>query len=129
MKLYHKYFLYQNKLLQPYIRSFLAATAVITYVASIAFLCALIYQYGFELTPETAGKLNTLYKAVWILFLIDTSLHLMFEYKSTRKNYRKLTWILSVMLYLTLIPVIFHRPEDSQAILTFWELMIVRFFD
>ena len=75
MKLYHKYFLYQNKLLQPYIRSFLAATAVITYVASIAFLCALIYQYGFELTPETAGKLNTLYKAVWIVFLADMSLH------------------------------------------------------
>lgn len=128
MKLYHKYFLYQNKLLQPYIRSFLAATAVITYVASIAFLCALIYQYGFELTPETAGKLNTLYKAVWILFLIDTSLHLMFEYKSTRKNYRKLTWILSVVLYLTLIPVIFHRPENSEAILTFWELMDSTFF-
>ena len=123
MKLYHKYFLYQNKLLQPYIRSFLAATAVITYVASIAFLCALIYQYGFELTPETAGKLNTLYKAVWIVFLADLSLHWLLEYADTRKKYRKLAWVLSILLYLTLVPVIFHRPEDNGSILMFWEIL------
>ena len=123
MKLYHKYFLYQNKLLQPYIRSFLAATAVITYVASIAFLCALIYQYGFELTPETADKLNTLYKAVWIVFLADMSLHWLLEYADTRKKYRKLAWVLSMLLYLTLVPVIFHRPEDNGSILMFWEIL------
>ncbi|WP_448788956.1 TrkH family potassium uptake protein [Bacteroides graminisolvens] len=123
MKLYHKYFLYQNKLLQPYIRSFLAATAVITYVASIAFLCALIYQYGFELTPETADKLNTLYKAVWIVFLADMSLHWLLEYADTRKKYRKLAWALSILLYLTLVPVIFHRPEDNGSILMFWEIL------
>ena len=123
MKLYHKYFLYQNKLLQPYIRSFLAATAVITYVASIAFLCALIYQYGFELTPETADKLNILYKAVWIVFLADMSLHWLLEYADTRKKYRKLAWVLSILLYLTLVPVIFHRPEDNGSILMFWEIL------
>lgn len=123
MKLYHKYFLYQNKLLQPYIRSFLAATAVITYVASIAFLCALIYQYGFELTPETADKLNTLYKAVWLVFLADMSLHWLLEYADTRKKYRKLAWVLSILLYLTLVPVIFHRPEDNGSILMFWEIL------
>ena len=123
MKLYHKYFLYQNKLLQPYIRSFLAATEVITYVASIAFLCALIYQYGFELTPETADKLNTLYKAVWIVLLADMSLHWLLEYADTRKKYRKLAWVLSILLYLTLVPVIFHRPEDNGSILMFWEIL------
>lgn len=128
MKLYHKYFLYQNKLLQPYIRSFLAATAVITYVASIAFLCALIYQYGFELTPETAGKLNTLYKAVWIVFLADMSLHWLLEYADTRKKYRKLAWVLSILLYLTLVPVIFHRPEDNGSILMFWEILHSRLY-
>lgn len=128
MKLYHKYFLYQNKLLQPYIRSFLAATAVITYVASIAFLCALIYQYGFELTPETADKLNTLYKTVWIVFLADMSLHWLLEYADTRKKYRKLAWVLSILLYLTLVPVIFHRPEDNGSILMFWEILHSRLY-
>jgi Trk-type K+ transport system membrane component len=101
----------------------LAATAVITYVASIAFLCALIYQYGFELTPETADKLNTLYKAVWIVFLADMSLHWLLEYADTRKKYRKLAWVLSILLYLTLVPVIFHRPEDNGSILMFWEIL------
>jgi Trk-type K+ transport system membrane component len=79
--------------------------------------------YGFELTPETADKLNTLYKAVWIVFLADMSLHWLLEYADTRKKYRKLAWVLSILLYLTLVPVIFHRPEDNGSILMFWEIL------
>ena len=35
MKIYHKFFLYQNKLLQPYVRLLLRLMAIITYLASI----------------------------------------------------------------------------------------------
>ena len=32
------------------------------------------------------------------------------------KQYRRLAWILSVLLYLTLVPVIFHRPEEGAIL-------------
>ena len=40
-----------------------------------------------------------------------------------KRAFKKLTWILIALLYLTLIPVIFHRPEEEGAILVFWEFL------
>ena len=47
----------------------------------------------------------------------------MLEYKDTRQTFSKLTWILTGLLYLTLIPVIFHRPEVEGAIQTIWDFL------
>lgn len=113
MKIYHKFLLYQNKLLKPYIRISLGLIEALTYLASLLLIVGLIYELGFRLSAEEAMKVQSLYKTVWIVFMIDVSLHILLEYRSTRKQYRRLAWILSGLLYLTLIPVIFHRPEDE----------------
>lgn len=60
---------------------------------------------------------------MWIVFLADVTLRILLEYKDTRRTFSKLTWILTILLYLTLIPVIFHRPEEGGAILQFWEFL------
>ena len=113
MKIYHKFFLYQNKLLQPYVRLLLRLMAIITYLASIMLIVGVIYEHGFTLSAHEVTKIHLLYKTVWIIFLIDVTLHILLEYRDTKKNFRKLAWILSWLLYLTLIPVIFHRPEEG----------------
>lgn len=123
MKFYHKFFLYKNKLLQPYIRLLFRLMATITYLASILLILGVVYEHGFLLTPQTAGNVHYLYKGVWIVFLVDVTLHILLEYRHTKKNFRKLAWVLSWLLYLTLIPVIFHRPEESGAILHFWDFL------
>ena len=64
-----------------------------------------------------------MYHGVWIVFLVDVTLRILLEYKDTRRTFSKLTWILTILLYLTLIPVIFHRPEEEGAILQFWEFL------
>ena len=108
MKIYHKFLLYQNKLLKPYIRIVLGLLEALTYLASLTLIIGVIYEHGFPLSVDEVAKIQTLYKAVWIIFLIDVTLHILLEYRSTKKQYRRLAWILSVLLYLTLIPVIFH---------------------
>ena len=123
MKIYHKFFLYQNKLLQPYVRLLLRLMAIITYLASIMLIVGVIYEHGFTLSAHEVTKIHLLYKTVWIIFLIDVTLHILLEYRDTKKNFRKLAWILSWLLYLTLIPVIFHRPEEGGAILHLWEFL------
>ena len=123
MKIYHKFFLYQNKLLQPYVRLLLRLMAIITYLASITLIVVTIYEHGFTLSAHEVTKIHLLYKTVWIIFLIDVTLHILLEYRDTKKNFRKLAWILSWLLYLTLIPVIFHRPEEGGAILHLWEFL------
>ena len=128
MKIYHKILLYQNKLLQPYVRVLLRLIAAFTYVASLLLIVGVAYEHGFPLSSADVEHLKILYKAVWIIFLIDVTLHFLLEYRDTRKNYRKLAWVLSGLLYLTLIPVIFHQPEESGAILHFWEFLNSKFY-
>ena len=123
MKIYHKILLYQNKLLQPYVRVLLRMMAVLTYVASLLLIVGVVYEHGFPLSATDISHLKILYKAVWIIFLIDVTLHILLEYKGTKKNFRKLAWILSWLLYLTLVPVIFHRPDEEGAILYVWDFL------
>ena len=128
MKIYHKFLLYKNKLLKTYIRIVLGLLAALNYLASLTLIIGVIYEHGFPLSVDEVAKIQTLYKAVWIIFLIDVTLHILLEYRSTKKQYRRLAWILSVLLYLTLIPVIFHRPEEEGAILQHWEFLHGKFY-
>lgn len=128
MKVYHKLLLYQNKLLQPYIRAVLWLMAAITYLASMALIVGVVYEHGFPLSMAEVVQLHTLYKVVWVIFLLDVTLHILLEYRGKKKNYRKLAWVLSWLLYLTLIPVVFHRPEEPGVILHIWEFLNGKFY-
>lgn len=113
MKLYHKVFLYQNKWIQPYVRKLLDGFDLLTLLAAVALIAGIVYEHGFIISDEVSGRLGQLYQGVWIVFLVNVTLHLGLAYKETRKKYRTLTWILHVLLYLTLIPVIFSEPAGG----------------
>lgn len=119
MKLYHKTFLYQKKWIQPYIRIILGLIDAITYLASVLLILGIVYEHGFNISFDTIDRLNVLYKAVWIVFLVNMTSHLLLEYRVTKKKYKSFAWILGVLLYLTLIPIIFFEPADG-VIRTFW---------
>ena len=70
MKIYHKFLLYQNKLLKPYIRIILGLVEALTYLASLTLIVGVIYEHGFPLSVDEIAKIQVLYKAVWIIFLI-----------------------------------------------------------
>lgn len=128
MKIYNKFLLYQNKLLKPYIRFLLGLIETFTYLGSLLLIVGVIYEHGFTLSLQEVEQLHVLYKSVWIIFLFDVTLHILLEYRDTKKRYRRFAWILSWLLYLTLIPVIFHRPDEEGAILQFWEFLDGKFY-
>ena len=123
MKIYHKFLLYQNKWIHPYVRMTVGVMTSITYLASILLIVGVVYEHGFTISEVEAHQLQRLYHGVWIVFLVDVTLRILLEYKDTRRTFSKLTWILTILLYLTLIPVISHRPEEEGAILQFWEFL------
>lgn len=123
MKIYHKFLLYQNKWIHPYVRMILGVITSITYLASILLIAGVVYEHGFTISAAEAHQLQRLYHAVWIVFMADVTLRILLEYKDTRRTFSKLTWVLTILLYLTLIPVIFHRPDEEGAILQFWEFL------
>ena len=46
MKIYHKFLLYQNKLLKPYVRILLGLVEALTYLASLLLIVGVIYEHG-----------------------------------------------------------------------------------
>ena len=114
MKIYHKFLLYQNKWIHPYVRMTVGVMTSITYLASILLIVGVVYEHGFTISEVEAHQLQRLYHGVWIVFLVDVTLRILLEYKDTRRTFSKLTWILTILLYLTLIPVIFHRPAQDE---------------
>ena len=45
MKIYHKFLLYQNKLLKPYIRIILGLVEALTYLASLLLIVGVVYEH------------------------------------------------------------------------------------
>ena len=100
----------------------------ITYLASILLIVGVVYEHGFTISEVEAHQLQRLYHGVWIVFLADISLHIALEYKDTRRTFSRLTWILTFLLYLTLVPVVFHRPEVEGAVQAVWDFLDGRMY-
>lgn len=123
MKVYHKYLLYSHKWLHPYVKLLLGGMGVLTYLASILLIAGVVCEYGISLSERSAHWLEYLYHAVWLVFLGDVTLRLLLEYKDTRRAFGKLAWVLTALLYLTLVPVIFYRPQEEGAVLQLWDFL------
>lgn len=124
----HKLFIYRKKLIKPYIELSLKWMDGITYVMSALLIFTLVYEHGFLISFGEMELINKVYHAGWIVFLVDVSLHILLNYSDTRRKYRGLTWVLSLMLYLTLVPVIFHEPEIEGAVHDFWAFFHSRLY-
>lgn len=122
MKIYHQFLLYQHKWIYPYVRRALGAMATVTYVASIAVIAAMVYRHGFALPASELQWIDELNRVVWWIFLADVTLPLLLQYRDTRHNFGLLAWVMTALLYLTLVPVVFFRPEEPGAVQEFWDL-------
>ncbi len=122
MKIYHKFLLYQNKWLSPYIKGSLNIMQWITCLCSIALFVALIFEKGFTIDAEDLVLIERVYKTVWIIFLIDITLPFILDYQRAKQSFKHVMWLISLLLYLTLIPIIFNRPEEAGLIQQFWDL-------
>ncbi|MCI1647300.1 MAG: potassium transporter [Bacteroides sp.] len=123
MKIDPKFLLYRNKWISSYKRVLLGILTYATYLFSILLIAGLIYEHGFTISANEMYRLHHLYRWVWRIFLLDVSLRILLDYTNTKRTFNKLTWLLSVLLYLTLIPVIFHRPEVEGSIQHLWDLL------
>ena len=127
MKLYHKAFLYRHKWIQPYLQKVLGGIDAVTFLAALALIGGVVYEHGFIISEGAEADLGVLYRTVWGVFLVQTTMHIGLAYRETLKKYRTFTWVLNILLYLTLIRVIFFEPE-SGALKYFWLFLNNRIF-
>lgn len=102
-------------------------TAVTT-IAAMVFLSAIIYEFGFEVSPEEGKRMITIYIWVWIIFLLDITLHLLLGNRLKQDNYKRLARVFSVLFYLTLFPILFPELERFEFFGWLWQFLDSRYY-
>ncbi|MFI3319039.1 MAG: potassium transporter TrkG [Rikenellaceae bacterium] len=101
-----KLFLYRKKLIAPRIELLLKILGNISVVASALLLVTIVFEYGFIVSMEEYAVIGKIYRYVWIIFLVNSLSHLILDFKSTLQQYGRLAWLMTILLYLTLLPLL-----------------------
>ena len=109
MKWYYKILIFRNKFITPYVQILLLFSKVASCFMSLVFLLTAVYKYGFQLTAESLQTIDYIYHWVWITFLGANTIQLLFNFRELKRNYRKISWLFNLLLYLTLLPVFFDH--------------------
>lgn len=111
--------LYRKKFVLPRVYQLVDWFSWLACFFAILFIASIVYRYGFTVTEEVHSVLHSVSNAVWIVFLINTTLNHLFSNDGSAK-FTVWTWLLDVCLYLTLLPVVFHLPESGNAAYWIW---------
>ncbi|MEG1555303.1 MAG: potassium transporter TrkG [Bacteroidales bacterium] len=118
MVFFKKMFLFRKKWLNHIGRPVLRVIEAITFVASILVISGIIYQIGFPLSNTDLSSFNTFYRLIKLVYLLYIILVIIVERKELKKKYRHVFWVLSGLLYLTIIPWLF--PDNlTNPVLSF----------
>lgn len=120
MDYWDRLFLYRKKLLLPRINQLVNWAFGITYFCALAFLAAIVYEYGFSVSGDERTVIHWVYRIVWVVFLLSMTLQIVFRQEDSPFKFTPWTWVLSALLYLTLLPVVFHRPDPDTEVYWIW---------
>ena len=92
----------------------------INFLCGIVFLLTIVYEYGFRISASEHHLIHTLYHTVWVIFLVTTTIQIVFRQEDSSFKFTPWTWILTILLYLTLLPVVFKKPEETTGVYWVW---------
>lgn len=92
----------------------------LAYFFSFLFPVSLVYEHGFMLTSDEVSYLRVISNVTWLVFLLHYFFCIVSNREEVRARFTLWTWILSVCLFFTLLPVVFHKPEEASGVLGVW---------
>ena len=119
MDYWERLFLYNKKLLMPRVNQLLNWVMGINFLCGIVFLLTIVYEYGFRISAAEYNLIHTVYHTVWVIFLVTTTIQIVFRQEDSSFKFTPWTWILTILLYLTLLPVVFKKPEETTGCLLY----------
>ena len=111
----NKYLLYRHRWIYPYINYLLGAIRLLATACALLLIVAVVYEHGFVISKEDVLMLDKVYHGIWIVFLVDIISHLLLRFGNIRQELNAMSWVLIVLYLVTLVPVIFHEPEEGPV--------------
>lgn len=112
--------LFRKKLVLPRMNQIISWIMWLSYFCALIFLLSLVYRYGFIETEQINSIVHHITNTVWIVYLINVIIQHLFSSEDSSKKFTFWTWVLDICLFLTLLPVVFHKPEEENIALLIW---------
>ncbi len=116
MRELNQLFIYRKKLIMPYVQRVLKILDVACYVMSAVFIIALIYEHGFRISLSEQAMLHGLYDCTWLVFIVSSLGHIVFDFRQTRKRFNLFTWCATITLLSTIAPHLFNMDCPSPLL-------------
>lgn len=100
---------------------------------TVAFLCSLalfvlaFIDFAYFPNPSEQSQINFLYRTIWIIFLLELTLRIIFKYKVKSRRGMVQKIVITGLLYSTLIPYLF-QPTASSFWGTVWSVINHKFY-
>lgn len=95
----------------PVISGISQALIVISVVAEIVCLVALVIRAGYDHNPDDVRRIHNLLRLCQGIFITNVSFNLIFNPRNTFRNTRTVKWIVDIAMLVTLLPWIYPHPE------------------
>lgn len=115
-------FLFRKKLVFPKVYQVMRWLSSLVYACAFLLLLVVVYEYGFRVSDAEAGIIHVFFHIVWVVFLAYTTLKLVIGDAEGRLRATVWTVMQYVLLYLTLVPVVFRLPEPETGVQWVWLL-------
>lgn len=106
----------------PYIETLLRILNNVLIFASAILLITIIFEYGFIISKEEYFVIGVIYDSVLCVFILNSLSHIIFDLRNTIREYGKLAWLMTGLLYLMAIPILFAEPY-SDTLRAVWHLL------
>lgn len=106
----------------PYVLRLLRWLDVACYVTSLLFIVALVYEHGFRISFEEQQMIHQVYDFTWLIFVVSAIANMLLNFEQTRHRWKNITWVVTMVLLLTLIPHLFALPLTSPLLGAVWRL-------
>lgn len=121
MKNLVRLFVYRKKLVKPHVDVILSLLNLASIGASSLFLVTLIFEHGFIVSGADHNVIDNIYSFILGVYLFHSVARMILDFKGVRQQFGAVAWILTLMLYLTLIPLFCDEPISSVG-MWFWSL-------
>lgn len=96
---------------QPAIKRLVTLFGIVTFTAALLSIVALIVFVGFDHEPDKVRFLTRMIRTARIVFIVSVLFNLVFNWQQTKRNTRVVKWILDIAILLTVLPLIYPRPD------------------
>ncbi|MDE6334121.1 MAG: hypothetical protein K2L77_05680, partial [Muribaculaceae bacterium] len=106
----YRYSLFTNRFGSA-IRSGAKGLGLLAFIASVLCIVSLVVMAGYDHRPHDLAMLRRLLQACQITFIIKVLYNLVLRFRHTSHNTHTVKWIADIAVLISLLPLIYPRPE------------------